>query len=163
MREIDEIFIPLKKSHSGNVQRNMDDVVVLAFSSLRSDPIRSNAASGDASERCTRTAHRCLLPPCSSKYGGDIDWISSTTAWYLWWRISAAGLRLCAVARERCGGQQLGRRLGLGEEHTPALPSPLIRSRGSTKGAALASKSTRWPQGENLPPKFPLPWPIRKP
>jgi hypothetical protein len=40
MREIDEIFIPLKKSHSGNVQQNMDNVVVLAFSSLRSDPIQ---------------------------------------------------------------------------------------------------------------------------
>jgi hypothetical protein len=35
-----EIFIPLKKSHSGNVQQNMDDVVVLAFFSLRSDPIQ---------------------------------------------------------------------------------------------------------------------------
>jgi hypothetical protein len=40
MREIDEIFIPLKKSHSGNVQQNMDDVVVLAVSSSRSDPIQ---------------------------------------------------------------------------------------------------------------------------
>jgi hypothetical protein len=33
MREIDDIFIPLNKSHSRNVQQNMDDVVVLAFSS----------------------------------------------------------------------------------------------------------------------------------
>jgi hypothetical protein len=40
MREIDEIFIPLKKSHSGNVQRNVDNVVVLASSSSRSDPIQ---------------------------------------------------------------------------------------------------------------------------
>jgi hypothetical protein len=40
MREVDEIFIPLKKSHSGNVQQNMDDVVVLAVSSPRSDPIQ---------------------------------------------------------------------------------------------------------------------------
>jgi hypothetical protein len=39
MREIDDIFIPLKKSHSGNVQQNVDDVVVLAFSSSRSDPM----------------------------------------------------------------------------------------------------------------------------
>jgi hypothetical protein len=39
MREIDEIFIPLKKSHSGNVQQNMVDAVVLAVSSSRSDPI----------------------------------------------------------------------------------------------------------------------------
>jgi hypothetical protein len=40
MRERDEIFIPLKKSHSGNVQQNVDDVVVLAVSSPRSDPIQ---------------------------------------------------------------------------------------------------------------------------
>jgi hypothetical protein len=33
-RERDEIFIPLKKSHSGNIQQNMEDVVILAFSSL---------------------------------------------------------------------------------------------------------------------------------
>src|SRR3954470_23967712 len=39
MREIDEIFIPLRKSHSGNVQQNVVDVVVLAVSSSRSDPI----------------------------------------------------------------------------------------------------------------------------
>jgi hypothetical protein len=39
MREVDEIFIPLKKSHSGNVQQNMDDAVVLAVSSPRSDPV----------------------------------------------------------------------------------------------------------------------------
>src|SRR3954467_1057254 len=38
-REIDEIFIPLKKSHNRNVQQNMVDVVVLAVSSSRSDPI----------------------------------------------------------------------------------------------------------------------------
>jgi hypothetical protein len=40
MREIDEIFIRLKKSHSGNVQQNVDDVVVLAISFSRSDPIQ---------------------------------------------------------------------------------------------------------------------------
>jgi hypothetical protein len=40
MREIDGIFIPLKKSHSGNVQQNVDEVVVLAVSSSRSDPIQ---------------------------------------------------------------------------------------------------------------------------
>ena len=39
MREVDEIFIPLKKSHSGNVQQNVVGVVVLAVSSSRSDPI----------------------------------------------------------------------------------------------------------------------------
>jgi hypothetical protein len=40
MREIDEIFIPLKKSHRRTVQQNMEDVVVLAFSSSRFDPIQ---------------------------------------------------------------------------------------------------------------------------
>jgi hypothetical protein len=40
MREIDEIFIPLKKPDSRNVQQNMDDVVVLAVSSSRSDLIQ---------------------------------------------------------------------------------------------------------------------------
>jgi hypothetical protein len=40
MREIDEIFIPLKKSHRENVQQNVDDVVVLAVSSPRSDSIQ---------------------------------------------------------------------------------------------------------------------------
>jgi hypothetical protein len=39
MREVDEIFIPLNKSHSGNVQQNVVDVVVLAVSSSRSNPI----------------------------------------------------------------------------------------------------------------------------
>jgi hypothetical protein len=63
MREIDEIFVPLKKSHSRNVQQNVDEVVVLAVSSSRSDLIRSSTASGDASERCTRTVQRCLLLP----------------------------------------------------------------------------------------------------
>jgi hypothetical protein len=45
MREIDEIFIPLKKTHSRNVQQNMDDVVVLAVSSSQSDPTPQVAAS----------------------------------------------------------------------------------------------------------------------
>jgi hypothetical protein len=60
MREIDEIFIPSKKSHSGNVQKNMDDVVVLAFSSLRSDPIQR------CKWRCLREMHTCgaaMSPP----------------------------------------------------------------------------------------------------
>jgi hypothetical protein len=51
MREIDEIFIPLKKLHSGNVQQNVDDVVVLAFSSSRSDPIQRRKW------RCLREMH----------------------------------------------------------------------------------------------------------
>jgi hypothetical protein len=44
MREIDEIFIPLKKSHSENVQQNVDDVVILAVSFPRSDPTSQVAA-----------------------------------------------------------------------------------------------------------------------
>jgi hypothetical protein len=51
MREIDEIFISLKKSHNGNVQQNMDDVVILAVSSLRSDPIQRRKW------RCLREMH----------------------------------------------------------------------------------------------------------
>jgi hypothetical protein len=38
-----------------------------------------------------------------------------------------------------------------------------INVKGFTAYATLASKSGRWPMGENLPPKFPMPWPIRKP
>jgi hypothetical protein len=40
MKETDEIFIPLKKLHSGNVQQNVDDVVILAVSSSRSNLIQ---------------------------------------------------------------------------------------------------------------------------
>src|SRR3954463_413897 len=91
-----------------NVRRNVGDVVVLA--SPPRDPIRSSTASGDASGRCTRAAPRRLLLTRSSKWGGEIDWIYNTTAWCIWWRISAAGLRLQTVGRER--GRSAGR-LGL--------------------------------------------------
>src|SRR3954464_2389873 len=77
----------------------MGDVVVLA--SPPRDPLRSNTASGDASGRCTRAAPRRLLLPWSSKYGGETDWIYNATEWCKWWRVSAAGLRLHAVGRER--------------------------------------------------------------
>ena len=53
----------------------MVDVVVLA--SPPRNPIRSNTASGDASERCTRAAPRRLLLPWSSKYVER--WVGSTT------------------------------------------------------------------------------------
>src|SRR3954465_3642257 len=92
-----------------NVRRNMGDVVVLA--SPPRDPIRSNTASGDASERCTRAAPRRLLLPWSSKWGGEMDWIYNTTARCKWWRVSAAGLRLHAVGRER--ERRAAGRLGL--------------------------------------------------
>src|SRR3954466_9400959 len=77
----------------------MGDVVVLA--SPPRDPIRSSTTSGGASVRCTRAAPRRILLPRSSKYGGEMDWIYNTTAWCIWWRISAAGLRLQTVGRER--------------------------------------------------------------
>src|SRR3954467_534519 len=87
----------------------MGDVVVLA--SPPRDPLRSNTASGDASERCTRAAPRRLLLPRSSKYGGETDWIYNVTAWCKWWRVSAAGLRLHAVRRKR--ERRAAGRLGL--------------------------------------------------
>jgi hypothetical protein len=31
MREVDEFFIPLKKLHNGNIQKNVGDIVILAF------------------------------------------------------------------------------------------------------------------------------------
>src|SRR3954462_4784910 len=94
-----------------NVRRNVGNVVVLA--SPPRDPIRSSTTSGGASVRCTRAAPRRLLLPRTSEYGGEIDWIYNTTAWCIWWRISAAGLRLQTVGRER---GKLARRLGFGGE-----------------------------------------------
>src|SRR3954466_15701928 len=88
-----------------NVRRNVGDVVILA--SPPRDPIRSSTTSGGASVRCTRAAPRRLLLPWSRKWGGETDWIYNATARCKWWRVSAAGLRLHAVGRER-GGQQGG-------------------------------------------------------
>src|SRR3954469_9189936 len=90
----------------------MGDVVVLA--SPPRDPIRSSTASGDASGRCTRAAPRRLLLPWSNKYGGETDWIYNATARCKCWRVSAAGLRLHAVGRER--ERRATGRLGLEEE-----------------------------------------------
>src|SRR3954471_16204788 len=105
-----------------NVRRNVGDVVVLA--SPPRDPIRSNTTSGDASERCTRAAPRRLLLPWSRKYGGETDWIYNATARCKWWRVSAAGLRLHAVRRER--ERRAAGRLGLEEEVWEGVrPSPL--------------------------------------
>src|SRR3954469_1019121 len=130
-----------------NVRRNMGDVVILA--SPPRDPIRSNTASGDASERCTRAAPRRLLLPWSSKYGGETDWIYNATAQCNWWRVSAAGLRLHAVGRERerraAGRLGLRRRCGgvvrpspiYIEGWSPALtppPSPSPAAKGGRSG-----------------------------
>src|SRR3954465_3127364 len=105
-----------------NVRRNVGDVVVLA--SPPRDPIRSNTASGDASERCTHAAPRRILLPWSSKYGGETDWIYNATARCKWWRVSAAGLRLHAVGRER--ERRAAGRLGLEKEvWERCAPGPL--------------------------------------
>jgi hypothetical protein len=118
MREIDEIFIPLKKSHSGNVQQNVDDVVVLAVSSSRSDPIQRRKW------RRLREMHT---------YGAAMS--PPFLVQQVWWRdrldqqhvgvvlmvenFCSRASPTCSREREGCGGQQLGRRLGLGEEHAP--------------------------------------------
>jgi hypothetical protein len=85
-RERDEIFIPLNKLHSENVQTNMDDVVVLAFYSSRSNPIQCRKW------RRLWEMHTCstpTAPPRPTRYGGVVDGISSMTAWCLWWRVLA--------------------------------------------------------------------------
>src|SRR4051812_44092595 len=111
-----------------NIRRNVGDVVVLA--SPPRDPIRSNTASGDASERCTRAAPRRLLLPRSNKYGGETYWIYNATARCKWWRVSAAGLRLRAVGRER--ERRAAGRLGLGRRCGGRVrPSPLYKEGGA--------------------------------
>jgi hypothetical protein len=68
MREIDEIFIPLKKSHSGNVQQNVDHVVVLAVSSSRSDPIQRRKW------RRLRKIHTYSAPTTPPSRSSEIWW-----------------------------------------------------------------------------------------
>ena len=121
-REIDEIFIPLKKSHSGNVQQNVVDVVVLAFSSSRSDPIQHRKW------RCLREMHTygpSTSPPSSVQQVGWRDRLDLQHDGVVQrWRVSAAGLRLRAVGRERDleGSSMAARVEGVGEEGcSPAL------------------------------------------
>jgi hypothetical protein len=64
---------------------NVVGVVVLA--SPPRDPSDPSATTGDASERCTRTAQRRLLLLGPARRGGVVDGISITTAWCLWWRV----------------------------------------------------------------------------
>src|SRR3954470_1959919 len=114
----------------------MGDVVVLA--SPPRDPIRSSTASGDASGRCTRAAPRRLLLPWSSKYGGETDWIYNATTRCMWWRVSAAGLCLHAVGRERerrAAGRLGFRRRCVGR----GRPSPLYIEGGRPALAPLPS------------------------
>jgi hypothetical protein len=101
------------RSHSRNVHMNMVGVVVLA--SPPRDPIRSDpsATMGGASERCTRTAHQCLLLLGPARHGGVVDGISSTMAWCLWWRVYA-GRALPTHARWKKIGKRLVK-LGLEE------------------------------------------------
>src|SRR3954468_10478547 len=109
-REINDIFIPLKKSHSRNVQQNVGDVVELAFSSSRSDPIQRRKW------RRLREMHTygtATYPPSSIQQVGWRDRLDLQHDGVVqWWRVSAAGLRLHAVGRERererGGGQQVG-------------------------------------------------------
>jgi hypothetical protein len=68
MREIDEIFIPLKKSHSGNIQQNVDDVVVLPISSSRSDPIQRRKW------RRLREMHTYSAPTTLPSWSSEIWW-----------------------------------------------------------------------------------------
>src|SRR3954470_200371 len=125
-----------------HVRRNVGGVVVLA--SPPRDPIRSNTASGDASERCTRAAPRRLLLPRSSKYGGDTDWIYNATTRCKWWRVSAAGLRLHAVGRER--ERRAAGRLGFGGGvYGRGRPIPLYIEGGA---ASPCPSSKPWAGGQ---------------
>src|SRR3954465_12285930 len=98
-RAIDEIFIPLKKSHSGNVQQNMGDVVELAFSSSRSNPIQRRKW------RRLREMHTygtMTSPPSSVQQVGGRDRLDLQHDGVVQrWRFSAAGLHLRTVGRER--------------------------------------------------------------
>src|SRR3954463_11633347 len=103
-RERDEIFIPLKKSHSENVQQNVVDVVVLAVSSSRSDPIlrRKWRRLREMHTYGSVTSPPSLVQQVGWRDGLDLQHDDVM----LRWTVSAAGLRLHAVGRER-GGQQL--------------------------------------------------------
>jgi hypothetical protein len=68
MREIDEIFIPLKKSHSRNVQQNVDGVVVLAVSSSRSNPIQRHKW------RRLQEMHTYSAPMTPPSWSSEIWW-----------------------------------------------------------------------------------------
>src|SRR3954462_2632049 len=110
-RGIDEIFIPLKKSHNGNIQQNMVDVVVLAVSSSRSDPIlrRKWRRLREMHTYGTATSPPSLVQQVGWRDGLDLQHDGVV----LWWRVSAAGLRLRAVGREReVEGRRTAARVG---------------------------------------------------
>jgi hypothetical protein len=116
MREIDEIFIPLKKSHRGNIQQNIDDVVVLAISSSRSNPIQ-------------RRKWRRLREMHTWRYGGVVDGIDSMTVWCLWWRVFADRAPVCMVEEERRKeASETGQRLRANLVTRPSGLCPFYRS-----------------------------------
>src|SRR3954471_4844408 len=102
----------------------MIDVVVLAFSSSRSDPIQRRKW------RCLREMHTygtSTSPPSSFQQVGwryrlDLQHDGVVQRW----RVSAAGLRLCAVAGEREIWRAAGRRLGFKEGWRRGAPLPSI-------------------------------------
>src|SRR3954467_10307774 len=94
----------------------MVDVVVLPFSSSRSDPIQHRKW------RCLREMHMygtSTSPPSSVQQVGWIDRLDLQHDGVVQrWRVSAAGLRLRAVGRERNleGSSMADRVEGVGEE-----------------------------------------------
>jgi hypothetical protein len=145
----------------------MDDVVVLAVSSPRSDLIqhrkwrrlREMPTYGAARSPPSLVQQVWWRDRLDLQHDGVVLMVESFCG-------RASPTRSRARERERERERLEGSSWPVARvsgKHAPALPSPLNRSRGASKGAALASKSSRWPQGENLPPKFPLPLPIRKP
>jgi hypothetical protein len=141
MREIDKIFIPLKKLHSGNVQQNMDVVVVLAVSSLRSDTIQHRKW------RRLREMHMCSTPTAPPPRSSEMWWSGRTDRRHdsvvLWWRVSthrASPAR--GSGRERGGKGVTAKVWSGGGRH----PCPLYIGAGSR---SAATKKT-W--GASLPP-----------
>jgi hypothetical protein len=46
--------------------------------------------------------HYRLYPPGPARYGGVVDGIDNTTAWYLWWRVYVdRASPVCVVEEER--------------------------------------------------------------
>src|SRR3954471_17925748 len=98
-RGIDKTFIPLKILHIGNVQQNVVDVVVLAFSSSRSNPIQRRKWRR---LREMHTYDTATSPPSLVQQVGWRDRLDLQHDGVVqWWRVSAAGLRLHVVGRER--------------------------------------------------------------
>jgi hypothetical protein len=139
----------LKKSHSGNVQQNVDDVVVLAVSSLRSDSIQRHKW------RRLREMHT---------YGAATS--SPSLVQKVWWRdrldqqhdgvvlmvenFCSRASPTCSREREKWKGQQLAGSLGwVRGELRPSPPlyrrlggqlSPSSKPRAGAKGGGVGGK-----------------------